>query len=103
MMKRTSFFFFFFLVLVLEGLVDLHAATAAKLLRSCLTLCDPIDGSPPGSAVPGIFQTRVLEGVAIAFSILCLLEEDKSSYKSFGNYILWRMIERIEDVWWLRW
>ena len=37
------------------------AAAAAKSLRSCPTLCDPIDGSPPGSPVPGIFQARVLE------------------------------------------
>ena len=43
---------------------------AAKLLQSCLTLCDPIDGSPPGSPVPGILQARVLEWGAIAFSIL---------------------------------
>ena len=43
------------------------AAAAAKSLQSCLTLCDPIDGSPPGSSVHGIFQARVLEWVAIAF------------------------------------
>ena len=43
-----------------------HAA--AKSLQSCLTLCDPIDGSPPGSAVPGILQARTLEWVAISFS-----------------------------------
>ena len=41
---------------------------AAKSLQSCLTLCNPIDGSPPGSSVHGIFQARVLEWVAIAFS-----------------------------------
>ena len=41
---------------------------AAKSLQSCPTLCNPIDGSPPGSAVPGIFQARVLKWVAIAFS-----------------------------------
>ena len=40
----------------------------AKSLQSCLTLCDPIDGSPPGSPVPGILQARVLEWGAIAFS-----------------------------------
>ena len=44
------------------------AAAAAKSLQSCLTLCDPIDGSPPGSPVPGILQARVLEWVAISFS-----------------------------------
>ena len=40
----------------------------AKLLQSCPTLCDPIDGSPPGSPVPGILQARTLEWVAISFS-----------------------------------
>ena len=45
-----------------------HAAAAAKLLQSCPTLCDPIDGSPPGSPVPGILQARTLEWVAISFS-----------------------------------
>ena len=44
------------------------AADAAKLLQSCPTLCDPIDGSPPGSPVPGILQARTLEWVAISFS-----------------------------------
>ena len=44
------------------------AAAAAALLQSCLTLCDPIDGSPPGSPVPGIPQARTLEWVAISFS-----------------------------------
>ena len=44
------------------------AAAAAKLLQSCPTLCDPIDSSPPGSAVPGILQAGTLEWVAISFS-----------------------------------
>ena len=46
------------------------AATAAavKSLQSCLTLCDPIDGSPPGSPIPGILQARTLEWVAISLS-----------------------------------
>ena len=43
-------------------------AAAAKSLQLCPTLCDPIDGSPPGSAVPGILQARTLEWVAISFS-----------------------------------
>ena len=43
-------------------------AAAAKSLRSCPTLCNPIDGSPPGSPIPGILQTRTLEWVAISFS-----------------------------------
>ena len=41
---------------------------AAKLLQSCPTLCNPIDGSPPGSPIPGIFQARTLEWVAVSFS-----------------------------------
>ena len=45
-----------------------YAAAAAKLLQSCPTLCDPVDGSPPGSPVPGILQARTLEWVAISFS-----------------------------------
>ena len=44
------------------------AAAAAKSRQSCPTLCDPIDGSPPGSPVPGILQARTLEWVAISFS-----------------------------------
>ena len=47
---------------------EVPAAAAAKSLQSCLTLCDPIDGSPPGSPVPGILQARTLEWVVISFS-----------------------------------
>ena len=43
-------------------------AAAAKSLQSCATLCDPMDGSPPGSPIPGILQARTLEWVAIYFS-----------------------------------
>ena len=46
----------------------LSAAATAKLLQSCPTLCDPMDGSPPVSPVPGILQARTLEWVAIFFS-----------------------------------
>ena len=49
-------------------MLNAHAAAAAKSLQSCPTLCDPIDGSPPGSPVPGILQARTLEWVAISFS-----------------------------------
>ena len=67
-------------MLVLKGLVGLHrtiqlqlksmlaAAAAAKSLQSCPILCNPIDGSPPGSPVPGILPARTLEWVAISFS-----------------------------------
>ena len=46
----------------------LFAAATAKSLQLCLTLCNPIDGSPPGSPIPGILQARTLEWVAISFS-----------------------------------
>ena len=46
----------------------MFAAAAAKSLQSCPTVCDPIDGSPPGSPVPGILQAKTLEWVAISFS-----------------------------------
>ena len=47
---------------------SMHASTHAKSLQSCPTLCNPIDGRPPGSPVPGILQARTLEWVAISFS-----------------------------------
>ena len=63
------------------------AAAAAKSLQSCLTLCNPINGSPPGSPVPGILQARTLEWVAISFSnawmwkkLLCVKYSDKYFY-----------------------
>ena len=74
-----SFFFFFGYLSYFEGSstkimkgkewgIWIQAAAAAKSLQSYLTLCDPIDGSPPGSPVPGILQARTLEWVAISFS-----------------------------------
>ena len=51
-----------------QGLGQKKLAATAKSLQSCPTLCDPIDGSPPGSPVPGILQARTLEWVAISFS-----------------------------------
>ena len=60
-----------FYYLFISCLMDyelLEVAAAARLLQSCPTLCDPIDGSPPGSPVPGILQSRTLEWVAISFS-----------------------------------
>ena len=56
--------------------MHLLAAAAAKSLQSCPTLCDLIDGSPPGSAVPGILQARVLEWVAIALSAIQMRETE---------------------------
>ena len=48
------------------------AAAAAKLLQSCPTLCNPKDGSPSGSSIPGILQARILEWIAISFSYACM-------------------------------
>ena len=59
------------ILLYLNGTPTPHsaaAAAAAKPLQSCLTLCDPLDGSPPGSAIPGVLQARTLEWAAIFFS-----------------------------------
>ena len=54
------------------GVSESAAAAAAKSLQLCPTLCDPIDGSPPGSPVPGILQARTTEWVAISFSVKAL-------------------------------
>ena len=64
---------FFFLPYIcsfifLEKMKHAAAAAAAKSLQSCLTLCDPRDGSPPGFPIPGILQARTLEWVAMSFS-----------------------------------
>ena len=55
-------------ILWIQTVLGIAAAAAAKLLQSCPTLCNPIDGSPPGSTVLGILQARTLEWVATAFS-----------------------------------
>ena len=59
---------FFFKETLIKLLFLMSAAAAAKSLQLCPTLCDPIDGSPPGFPVPGILQARTLEWVAISFS-----------------------------------
>ena len=80
MVNKLSYLFkqYIFLVLRTKNLfyvfekghayVEHNAATAAKSLQLCPTLCDPIDSSPPGSPIPGILQARTLEWVAISFS-----------------------------------
>ena len=79
MVKEFQFLlhsFYLLLFLFLKGtdvtfvLLLSHCAAAAKSLLLCPTLCNPIDGSPPGSPVSGILQARTLEWVAIAFSIV---------------------------------
>ena len=68
------------------------AAAAAKSLQSCLTLCDPIDGSPPGSPIPGILQARILEWVAITVFIALLFLECHIDriilYVAFSDWLL---------------
>ena len=64
------------------------AAAAAKSLQLCLTLCDPIDGSPPGSAIPGILQARTLEWVAttwINFENIMLSKRNQSRKTSYSE------------------
>ena len=66
--KDTCIPLFIAALLIIARTWKQPAAAAAKLLQSCLTLCDPIDGSPLGSCVPGFLQARILEWVAISFS-----------------------------------
>jgi len=63
----------------------LYAAAATKSLQSCLTLCNPIDGSPPGSSVPGILEARTLEWVAISFSNACMHAKSVQSCPTLCN------------------
>ena len=60
--------FIYFCSVLIKNAHNTSAAAAAKSLQSCLTLCNPIDGSPPGSPVPGILQAKTLEWVVISFS-----------------------------------
>ena len=77
------------------------AAAAAKSLQSCPTLCDPIDGSPPGSPVPGIFQARVLEWGVIAFSEESGLIFTKGPWQSWSRNLEWYSINRLVHVCWI--
>ena len=61
------------------------AAAAAKSRQSCQTLCDPIDGSPPGCPVPGILQVRIQEWVAISFSSACMHAKSPQLYLTLCN------------------
>ena len=77
------------------------AAHAAKSLQSCPTLCDPVDGSPPGSSVHGILQARTLEWVAIAFSyfILINIKYKQSKFTNLKKTEKWiRLRKRISYI-----
>ena len=69
-----------------------YQCTAAKSLQSCPTLCDPIDGSPPGSPVPGILQARILEWVAIGgfkkITLLQIMRPEVQQSKCQQNWFL---------------
>ena len=67
-MAPSRFYTLAFHGYVSEAAAAAAAAAAAKSLQACPTLCDPIDGIPPGSPIPGILQARTLEWVAISFS-----------------------------------
>ena len=83
-------------------------AAAAKSLQSCLTLSDPIDGSPPGSSIPGILQVRILEWVAISFSwqvILCSKYSKQSQvlwfdilHQKIGKHLLSQSILKVQHA-----
>ena len=70
---------------ILPNAIYRFNAAAAKSLQSCLTLCDPIDGSPPGSSVPGILQAIILEWVAISFSNACMNAKSLQSCLTLCN------------------
>ena len=65
--------------------IQYPAAAAAKSLQLCLTLCNPVDGSPPGSSVPGILQASILEWVAISLSNACMHAKSLQSYRTLCN------------------
>ena len=81
------------------------AAAAAKLLQSCPTLCDPIDGSPPGSPVPGILQARTLEWIAISSSTveattwLKVSSEKNTAHALLREATRWRAVHCISQDW----
>ena len=70
---------------------EIAAATAAKSLQSCPTLCDPIDSSPPGSTIPGILQARTLEWVAREMAniwqFIHFIEYYAAVYNHFQKYL----------------
>ena len=73
-------------------------AAAAKSLQSCPTLCDPIDGSPPGFSIPGMFQARVLEWVAITFSTKTNETVSNLTTKTLDKFLQEKQIDIIEAI-----
>ena len=85
--QRLCVFKYFFISFAQYSVWCSVAAAAAKSSQSCPALCDPIDGSPPGSAVPGILQARTLGWVAISFSNAC---KWKVKVKSLSHVLLFK-------------
>ena len=82
---------FVYMTPIAKERISIAAAAAAKSLQSRPTLCDPIDGSPPGSPVPGILQARVLEWVAIALAPFSL-------HIQYLLFVFFLMITILTDV-----
>ena len=86
------------------------AAAAAESLQSCPTLCDPIDGSPPGSPIPGILQARTLEWVAISFSnawkwkvkVKSLSRVRPSATPTMGSQKSWTWLNNSTTTMWIK-
>ena len=83
---RLLMFLLPILIPACNSLIMMCSAAAAKSLQSCPTLCNPIDGSSPGSPVPGILQARVLEWVAIAFSEFITSDQIRSVAQSCPTF-----------------
>ena len=107
----SSLFSWISIVSELKSPCTCHAAAAAaKSLQSCPTLCDPIDGSPPGSIFPGILQARVLEWIATAFSgsviTSCKFDPCLSSCprtpETFGIFCIFKILRWVKDGTWDR-
>ena len=77
----------------------IRSYAAAKSLQSCLTLCDPIDGSPPGSPVPGILQARILEWVAISFCRGSSRPRHRSKVSGVARQILYFLSHQGSPCW----
>ena len=87
---------------VSKGKLILILAAAAKSLQSCLTLRNPIDGSPPGSSVPGILQARILEWVAISFSRGSFWPRNRNLVSCIGDRFFtdWAMRQALYNSGW---
>ena len=68
------------------------AAAAAKSLQSCLTLCNPVDGSPPGSPVPGILQARTLEWLVTGNYVTMFVVKNSADGKLQTMFLKWRKV-----------